>query len=81
MERLPQAQVVTSGSWDPVLHRAPCLEPASPSACVSASLRASLMNTYDLFFFFLKLASEKENIMPTGIHMLQQSEFEGGINK
>ena len=30
--------------WDPVPHRVPCMEPASPSACVSASLSVSLMN-------------------------------------
>ena len=34
--------VVIPGSWDPVPHQAPCMEPASPSACVSASV--SLMN-------------------------------------
>ncbi|XP_077708803.1 F-box only protein 27 isoform X2 [Canis aureus] len=32
------------GSRDGVPHRAPCMEPASPSACVSASLCVSLMN-------------------------------------
>ena len=31
-------------SQDRVPHRAPCKEPASPSACVSASLSGSLMN-------------------------------------
>ena len=34
-------------SWSPgdwVLHLAPCREPASPSACVSATLSVSLMN-------------------------------------
>ena len=35
---------MSSGSWDGVLHRAPYEEPASPSACVSASLCVSLMN-------------------------------------
>ena len=29
-------------TWDRVPHRAPCMEPASPSACVSASLSLSL---------------------------------------
>ena len=38
VERLPLAQDVTLGSWDRVPHRAPCMEPASPSASVSASL-------------------------------------------
>ena len=38
------AQGVIPGSWDQVPHRAPCMEPASPSACVSASLSLSLMN-------------------------------------
>ena len=40
-ERLPLAQVMIPRSWDRVLHRAPCMEPASFSACVSASLRVS----------------------------------------
>ena len=44
VERLPLAQVVMPGSWDRVLHLAPRREPASPSACVSASLCVSLMN-------------------------------------
>ena len=35
VEHLPSAQVVILGSWDRVLHWAPCREPASPSACVS----------------------------------------------
>ena len=37
VERLPSAQGVILGSRDRVLHRAPCREPASPSAslCVS----------------------------------------------
>ena len=38
VEGLPSAQGVVPGSWDRVLHRAPCREPASPSACVSASV-------------------------------------------
>ena len=38
---LPSAQVVIPGSWDQVLHQAPCGEPVSPSACVSASLCVS----------------------------------------
>ena len=41
VERLPSAQGVIPGSWDRVPHRAPCKEPASPSACVSASLCVS----------------------------------------
>ena len=40
-ERLPSAQGVTPGSWDRVLHQALCMEPASASACVSASLCVS----------------------------------------
>ena len=35
---LPLAQGVILESWDRVQHRAPCMEPASPSACVFASL-------------------------------------------
>ena len=38
VERLPPAQVVTPGSWDRVPHWAPCMEPASPSACVCLNL-------------------------------------------
>ena len=38
VERLPLAQVVILGSWDRVPHRAPCGEPASLSAYVSASV-------------------------------------------
>ena len=44
MKRLPSAQGVTLGSRDRVLHWAPCMEPASPSAWVSASLSATLMS-------------------------------------
>ena len=36
VERLPSAQGVILESQDRVPHRAPCMEPASPSACVSA---------------------------------------------
>ena len=36
VERLPWAQGMISESWDQVLHQAPCMEPASPSAYVSA---------------------------------------------
>ena len=38
VEHLPSAQGVILESWDQVPHPAPCMEPASPSACVSASL-------------------------------------------
>ena len=41
VERLPLAQGMILESWDRVPHRAPCMEPASPSACVSASLSLS----------------------------------------
>ena len=44
VEHLPSAQEMILGPWDRVLHRAPCMEPASPSAFVSASLSVSLMN-------------------------------------
>ena len=42
----PSAQGLILEAWDRVLHRAPCMEPTSPSACVSAclSLSLSLMN-------------------------------------
>ena len=39
---LPSAQGVILETWDRVSHQAPCMEPASPSACVSASLSLSL---------------------------------------
>ena len=38
VEHLPLAQVVILGTQDPVPRRVPCGEPASPSACVPASL-------------------------------------------
>ena len=38
VEHLPLAQGVILESWDRVPHQAPWMEPASPSACVSASL-------------------------------------------
>ena len=44
VERLPLAQVVIPGFWDGVLHQAPFMKPASPSAYVSASLCVSVMN-------------------------------------
>ena len=44
VECLPSAEVMIPGSWDQVPHQAPCGEPASPSACVSASLCVCLMN-------------------------------------
>ena len=42
----PSAQGVILETWDRVPHQAPCVEPASPSARVSASLSpsVSLMN-------------------------------------
>ena len=48
VEHLPSAQVMTLGSPDQVLHQAPRREPASPFACVSASLSVCLMNKYIL---------------------------------
>ena len=44
------------GSGDRALHWAPCREPASPSAYVSASLSVSLMNKY------LKKKKKKEQL-------------------
>ena len=44
VERLPLTQGMIPQSQDQVPHRAPLKEPASPFACVSASLSVSLMN-------------------------------------
>ena len=41
VEHLPLAQGVIPGSWNQVPNWVPCREPASPSACVSASLCVS----------------------------------------
>ena len=38
VERLPSAEGVILEFWDRVPPWAPCMEPASPPACVSASL-------------------------------------------
>ena len=57
VDRLPSAQGVILGSWDPVLHGTPCREPASSSVCVSASLCVPLMNK------FLKKLILKEKIL------------------
>ena len=42
VEHLPSPQGVILETQDWVPHRAPCMEPASPSACVSASLSVCL---------------------------------------
>ena len=41
---LPSAQGLILETRDRVPRWVPCMEPASPSACVSASLSVSLMN-------------------------------------
>ena len=41
VEHLPLVQVLILGSWDRIPYQAPCREPASPSASVSASLSVS----------------------------------------
>ena len=41
---LPSAQGMILETQVQVLHQTPCMEPASPSACVSAPLSVSLMN-------------------------------------
>ena len=38
VERLSLAQGMILGSQDQIPHQAPCMEPASPSACISLSL-------------------------------------------
>ena len=42
VECLPSAQVMIPWSWDWVPHQGPYVGPASPSACVSASLSLSV---------------------------------------
>ena len=54
VERLPLAQGVILGSWDPVPHGAPHREPASLSAYISAPLCVSLMNKSKKLKNFLK---------------------------
>ena len=49
---LPSAQGLILGSWDRVLRRAPCMEPASPSAWVLAPLSLSLSWINKIFIFF-----------------------------
>ena len=44
VEHLPLAQSMNLESQDQVPHRASCMEPASPSTCVSASLVLPLIN-------------------------------------
>ena len=44
VEHLPLTQGVILESRDQVPHQAPCMEPASPSACISLPLSLSLMN-------------------------------------
>ena len=44
IEHLPLAQGVIPESRDQVPHWASCMAPASPSACVSASLSVTLVN-------------------------------------
>ena len=41
VEHLPSTQGMILDSQDRTPHRAPCMEPASPSACVSVSLCVS----------------------------------------
>ena len=47
IKRLPSAQGVTLGSRDQVLRRAPCMEPASPSACVCSSPSLSVCVSHE----------------------------------
>ena len=44
IELLPLAQGMIPEYWDRAPHQAACMEPASLSACVSASLSLSFMN-------------------------------------
>ena len=67
VEHLPSAQVVIPGSWDGVLNQAPHREPASPSACVSASLSVCVSHEQINRIFKKKIQlgvqmKERENI-------------------
>ena len=43
----PSAQGTILETWDGVPRQAPCMEPVSPSACVSASLPLSLCVSHE----------------------------------
>ena len=62
------AQGVILETWDRVLRQAPCMEPASPSTCVSASLCVSLMNKWNLS----KKKRRKVLSQPTCFKILQE---------
>ena len=65
VECLSSAQGMILESWDRVPHRAPCMEPASPSAYVSASLSPlSLMNKNNLFLKIPQKTSKRIPKMP-----------------
>ena len=49
LEHLPLAQVMVPGSQNQVPHRAPCMEPASPSACVYDSLSVCVSHKEKIF--------------------------------
>ena len=44
--RLPLAQGMILETRDPIPHRAPGIEPASPSACVSAPLSVTIIKNF-----------------------------------
>ena len=52
----PAAQGVILETWDRVPHRAPCMEPASPSACDRSSCSVSLYDISYPFFPFLSFS-------------------------
>ena len=51
VECLPSTPVMIPGSWDRVPHQAPCREPASPPAYVSASLCVSPFECFLVYVF------------------------------
>ena len=72
VERLPSAQGVILGSWDPVPHQTPHREPASSSANVSASLITHNPKLF-LFCFVYKRSftvSKKKRAIPQYIKKL-----------
>ena len=59
VEHLPLAQGMVPNPGNQVPCWAPCMEPASLSICVSASLCVSLMNKINIFFLKKRIWMQK----------------------